>query len=161
MPSLPRPVQSRLRAMSCWWLYVDSIAIRHPDSNMSINSTKATSGRSKPSLESGTSDIPNPTPEASSEEVRAYLASLLISKRKVSDNDADRIVSPWRIGSGQEMRSYSPAMYLKVFGDEQGWILYREIQLAMSREQVKNQTLLQACWPCMFQPHIYIAREFE
>lgn len=151
MPSLLNQFDSTLRAIPCWWPHVDSITIRHPVSTMLKSSSKATFGCDKSSLQPETSDIPTPTPEASPEEVRAYLACLLTTKRKVPDDDAHRIVSPWRIGSGQEMRSYSPAMYLKVFGDEQGWILYREVQLAMSREQVKNQTILQACWPCMFR----------
>ena len=68
-------------------------------------------------------------------EIRESLARLLITKRGLQADEANRIVSPWRIGSGLELRQYGAVMYLDIFEREYGWILYREVKMAVRKEK--------------------------
>lgn len=68
-------------------------------------------------------------------EIRDSLARLLITKRGVKAGEANRIVAPWQIGSGMELRQYGAVMYLELFGSEYGWILYREVKMGVRKEK--------------------------
>jgi hypothetical protein len=92
--------------------------------------------------------ISTPSPEASPEQIRTYLSHLLITKRKLPEDYVRPIVANWKLGSGQELRSYSPAMYLRIFGHEDGWIIYREVELAKLHEDARAKTTLQRNWIC-------------
>ena len=92
--------------------------------------------------------ISTPSPEASPEQIRNYLSHLLITKRKLPEDYVRPIVANWKLGSGQELRSYSPAMYLRIFGHEDGWIIYREVMLAELREEATAKTMFQKNWTC-------------
>jgi hypothetical protein len=92
--------------------------------------------------------ISTPPPEASPEQIRTYLTHLLVTKRKLSDGYVSSVVANWKLGSGQELRSYSPAMYLRIFGHEDGWIIYREVMLAKHYEEARAKTTLQRNWIC-------------
>lgn len=87
-----------------------------------------------------------PPPSATSDEVRDYLASLLKNKHKLDDDHVRRVVSRWTIGTGRELRSYTPQMYLSIFGREDGWVLYSDIKLDIYQSQTK--TFLAKNWIC-------------
>ena len=87
--------------------------------------------------------LSTPAPEASPEQIRAYLSHVLITKRKLPEDYVRPVVARWQLGSGQELRSYSPAMYLRVFGHEDGWIIYREVMLAKLREDADAISMVQ------------------
>lgn len=70
-----------------------------------------------------THPIPTPPPNASPEQIRTYLSHLLTTKRRLPEEYVLPVVANWKLGSGQELRSYSPAMYLRIFGHEDGWII--------------------------------------
>jgi hypothetical protein len=76
-----------------------------------------------------------PTKKASPDEVRQFLARLLTSQRGLPEDHIRRAVAKWTVGSGQELRSYSPAMYLDIFGLEDGWIIYSEVKLCIYKEK--------------------------
>jgi hypothetical protein len=98
--------------------------------------------------------IPTPAPEASPEQIRAYLTHLLTTKRKLPEDYVRPVVANWKLGSGQELRSYSPAMYLRIFGHEDGWIIYREVMLAQLYENARAKTMLHRNWICISPPYI-------
>lgn len=79
-----------------------------------------------------------PPPNATPDEVREYLASLLRSKHHLPDDHVRRVVACWTIGTGRELRTYTPHMYLGIFGREDGWALYRDINLEISKSQKKT-----------------------
>lgn len=76
-----------------------------------------------------------PGVHATPDEVRRYLMHLLTSKRDLPLDHVRRVVTRWRIGSGLELRSYSPAMYLDIFGREDGWVIYTEVRLAIMEQR--------------------------
>lgn len=53
---------------------------------------------------------------------------------------ADATAQLWRIGSGQELRSYPPHVFIGLFGEEFGRILYREVRMRVLRGKTP-------CWP--------------
>jgi len=79
-----------------------------------------------------------PHAKASPMEVSDFLVHLLTSSRELSTDGARRLAALWTKGTGQELRSYSPAMYFEIFGTEDGWIVYREVHLALHREKSKE-----------------------
>jgi len=87
-----------------------------------------------------------PRAKASPMEVSDFLAYLLTNSRDMSTEGARRLAALWTKGTGQELRSYSPAMYFEIFGKEDGWIVYREVHLALHRE--KSTGSWYKCGPC-------------
>lgn len=79
-----------------------------------------------------------PESKANPDEVRDYLTSLLIEKRNLHIDHVRRIVSRWTVGTGQELRSYPPQMYLDLFGREDGWMVYKEVKLVEMREKAEK-----------------------
>merc|ERR1711939_56540 len=75
-----------------------------------------------------------PASQASAEEVRHFIIHVLVSRRQLSLDDARRVATRWTVGSGLELRTYSPSMYLEVFGSEHGWILYKELRPIIDAE---------------------------
>lgn len=67
--------------------------------------------------------------------VRDFLASLLVTKRGLDEDEASRVVAGWKVGSGLELRQYGAIMYLHLFGREYGWILYREVKVSVRKER--------------------------
>lgn len=81
---------------------------------------------------------PTSVPEATAtpDEVRDFFKSLIVANRlDVNGDDAEAIAARWTRGSGKELKSYPPAMYLKIFGPEDGWFLYKETKLMMRRKK--------------------------
>lgn len=81
-----------------------------------------------------------PPPSASADEVRDFIVHLLMSKRRLPEDYARRVAARWTIGTGQELRKYSPAMFLDIFGREDGWITYKEAHLCIYRDEHQNDT---------------------
>lgn len=79
-----------------------------------------------------------PPPTATSDEVRAYLNSLLRDRHNLPDDHARRVVARWTLGTGRELRSYTPQMYLDIFGREEGWFLYRDIKMDAYKAKKKT-----------------------
>jgi hypothetical protein len=113
------------------------------------------SKKETPDQQNGTQQTSTPSPEASPEQIRTYLFHLLITKRKLPEDYVRPIVANWKLGSGQELRSYSPAMYLRIFGHEDGWIIYREVMLAKLREDTTAKTMFQKIWTCKLPQNPY------
>jgi hypothetical protein len=89
---------------------------------------------------------------ATPEEVRTFVSDLLTTRRKLPETHVRHIVANWQFGSGHELSSYPPAMFIKIFGHEAGWIIYRETRLAMHEatyEATANSALLKAL-PCKY-----------
>lgn len=72
-----------------------------------------------------------PSAQATPDQVRYFLTQLLVNKRGLPLDYVRRLVARWKIGTGLELRSYSPAMFLDIFGREDGWVIYREITLLL------------------------------
>jgi hypothetical protein len=78
-----------------------------------------------------------PSPKATPAEIVDFLVHLLVSTDMPVDQ-ARRVAAKWTRGSGQELRSYPPAMYFEIFGKEDGWITYREVKMALHNEKNKG-----------------------
>ncbi|KAL1587412.1 hypothetical protein WHR41_03744 [Cladosporium halotolerans] len=73
--------------------------------------------------------LSQPSPSASPASVRAYIASLLTTNRSLPASHAQHIAARWTIGQGRELRAYPAAMYLEIFGREDGWAVCRDVKL--------------------------------
>lgn len=71
--------------------------------------------------------------------VREFLAQLLSANRVFPNDSIQRIVEKWTLGSGQELRSYTPYMFFDIFGREEGWIIYKEVKVYIYREERKRE----------------------
>lgn len=79
-----------------------------------------------------------PNKKATPMEVSDFLTHLLINSRGMSTDGARRVAALWTRGTGQELRSFPPAMFFEIFGKEDGWIVFREVHLAIHREKSKK-----------------------
>ena len=79
-----------------------------------------------------------PPSTATPAEVRGYLASLLTKRHDLPENQVQRVVAHWTIGTGRELRVYTAQMFLDIFGGEYGWALYRDVRLELYLVQPKN-----------------------
>lgn len=68
-----------------------------------------------------------PAPSAGVNEVRAYLVRVLMSQ-DISADVADEIANKWRLGRGSELHDASRAFLQDIFGNYNGWMLYRIVQ---------------------------------
>jgi hypothetical protein len=66
-----------------------------------------------------------PARSAGPDEVRAYIARVLVSKQGTSSDLADETASLWRLGGGSELRDASVRVFKGVLVDFNGWLLYR------------------------------------
>jgi hypothetical protein len=89
-------------------------------------------------------DVP-PSINATPDEVRDFITRLLINRRGLPQDHVRRAVAKWTVGSGRELRSYTPSMYLDLFGREDGWIIYREVKLSIYCEQNKSSRRFDSC----------------
>lgn len=80
-----------------------------------------------------------PSVTAKPDQVRDFISHLL-KKRGVPEEHLQKVVKLWISGSGQEMRSYDPAMYFDIFGCQDGWVIYREVRLRIHEELCGNFT---------------------
>lgn len=69
-----------------------------------------------------------PAHSATPDKVRRFLVELLTTKRKLKPHHAESIAELWSIGSGNELRNYCASMYQRVFGYEDGSILFTDVQ---------------------------------
>lgn len=76
-----------------------------------------------------------PDEDATPDKVRDYLVQLLVAKRSLATDHAQCIADRWTIGTGKELRSYTPDMYFEVFGREDGWHEYKEVKLHIYQEE--------------------------
>jgi hypothetical protein len=79
-----------------------------------------------------------PHAKASPMEVSDFSVHLLTESRDMSTDGARHVAALWTKGTGQELRSFPPAMYFEIFGKEDGWIVYHEVHLALHREKSKG-----------------------
>lgn len=75
-----------------------------------------------------------PDSKATPDDVREYICKIMQS-RGISLDHARRVAARWRVGTGQELRSYPVPMFGDIFGPEDGWMLYKEIKAQYYREE--------------------------
>lgn len=73
-------------------------------------------------------------------QVHGFLVYILTSRGGFTIEDAQRVAARWTLGTGHELRSYPPLMYLDTFGRQEGWLIYREVRLYILHE--KNKSLM-------------------
>lgn len=76
-----------------------------------------------------------PGTHATPDDIRDFLTYLLVHKRAFPQELARQIAERWTVGSGLELRQYSPSLFFELFGSELGWVLYREVQVWLWREK--------------------------
>ncbi|RMY57698.1 hypothetical protein D0863_12533 [Hortaea werneckii] len=79
-----------------------------------------------------------PASQASPEDVRQFIISVLVSRRQLPIDYARYVAARWHIGSGLELRTYPASMYSELFGSEDGWIIYKEIKPMIDGESQKK-----------------------
>ncbi|EME86692.1 uncharacterized protein MYCFIDRAFT_202613 [Pseudocercospora fijiensis CIRAD86] len=75
-----------------------------------------------------------PAEDATADEVRAYLVDILTLSHGLQHAEARQIASAWLAGTGRELRKYPGKMYHEIFGAQAGWMLYKEIKIAVVKE---------------------------
>jgi len=81
------------------------------------------SGQEDPS--SSSSPLPErPDHDCSPAEIQTYFATILRDIHHVSDDEAWKIASNWRIGRGHELQYYDIETFRGMFGPEAGNLLY-------------------------------------
>lgn len=66
-----------------------------------------------------------PALAAGPDAVRAYLAQALVSHNATSYDLANGVAGLWGIGRGSELREAPVKFFTEIFGDFNGWLLYR------------------------------------
>ncbi|RMY78589.1 hypothetical protein D0864_09248 [Hortaea werneckii] len=79
-----------------------------------------------------------PASQASPEDVRQFIISVLVSRRQLPIDYARYVAARWHIRSGLELRTYPASMYSELFGSEDGWIIYKEIKPMIDGESQKK-----------------------
>lgn len=97
-----------------------------------------------------------PEAKATPDQVREFIGNLLVTKRNWPVEYARRAAAKWTIGSGIELRSYTPSMYLDIFWREDGWIIYREVHLVISNNHKRQQGPFRRNLFCMLSRHDFI-----
>ncbi|KAM3415555.1 hypothetical protein BST61_g9076 [Cercospora zeina] len=67
--------------------------------------------------------------------VRCFIRDTLTTAYDSDINEAERIASKWTLGTGRELRSDSPHLFRAIFGDEAGWVLYKDVQVQKHLEK--------------------------
>lgn len=88
---------------------------------------------------SSSDNLIQPDAHASPDAVREYITSLLITKRSLPSDHAQRIASKWTVGQGRDLQSYPAAMYLSIFGREDGWMVCREVKLRLYQAEEESK----------------------
>ncbi|KAF7679783.1 hypothetical protein GT037_001434 [Alternaria burnsii] len=83
-------------------------------------------------------DPPLPPESATSVEVRTFLTDVLCTQYGVESEASRNIASLWTVGSGRELRTYPADMFFSVFGDQAGWVLYKEVGSRMTQMDIKR-----------------------
>ncbi|KAB2099563.1 hypothetical protein AG0111_0g12137 [Alternaria gaisen] len=83
-------------------------------------------------------DPPLPSESATSVEVRTFLTDVLCTQYGVESEASRNIASLWTVGSGRELRTYPAVMFFSVFGDQAGWVLYKEVGSRMTQMDIKR-----------------------
>ncbi|KEQ93186.1 hypothetical protein AUEXF2481DRAFT_31634 [Aureobasidium subglaciale EXF-2481] len=99
-----------------------------------------------------TSSLLPPQPTATPDDVRDFIAGLLVLTRDPPLQHARETASKWKLGTGRELNAYPPGVYADIFGSEDAWMVYRETQLFIrGREKGKNtrKDRLRKCWLSM------------
>jgi hypothetical protein len=60
-------------------------------------------------------------------QVRAYLADLLIYKHDASSESAKSISDLWQLGQGRDLRQANMTNFIDIFGEPAGRYLYRTV----------------------------------
>jgi hypothetical protein len=61
-------------------------------------------------------------------QVRAYLADLLIHKHDASSESAKSIADLWQLGRGRDLRQANITNFINIFGEPAGLYLYRSVR---------------------------------
>jgi hypothetical protein len=93
--------------------------------------------------ESSTSTLTLPSQTATPDEVRRFLAQLLIASRDLSQDHAHGIASRWGPGTGRELAKYNAAMYTSIFGPEDGWLLFKDLHILNYKTEQAQMSRLQ------------------
>ncbi|GAB7358625.1 hypothetical protein MBLNU230_g3855t1 [Neophaeotheca triangularis] len=72
-----------------------------------------------------------PDKQATPQQVRTFIAQLLVAKRSLDVDHARSIAARWTIGNGHEMDAWSVKRYAEIFGDEDGRIVYKDVKVIL------------------------------
>lgn len=68
-----------------------------------------------------------PLPQAGPNAVRAYLSDILIHKHDLPAEPAQSTAALWQLGRGDDLRTANSTDFIRIFGDPDGWFLYRSV----------------------------------
>ena len=84
-----------------------------------------------------------PNKEASAQEVREYISSLLSRELRISNTECETITKLWRYGRGHELRTFNQETISAIFGAEIGSIIYIRMQGSLKNSMNANRAGLQ------------------
>ncbi|GAB7364560.1 hypothetical protein MBLNU230_g5367t1 [Neophaeotheca triangularis] len=100
-----------------------------PSSETDENQPLYTESDTLPREPYGSTQIPDN--EATPQQVREFITQLLVTKRSLPIDHARRIAARWTIGNGHEMGAWPVKRYAEIFGDEDGRIVYKDVQVIL------------------------------
>lgn len=68
-----------------------------------------------------------PSPKTGPNQVRAYLADLLVRRHDVNPESAQSTADRWQLGLGRDLRNANEVDFIRIFGKPVGPYLYRSV----------------------------------
>ena len=121
-----------------------SIEVDQPPSYEPATSSHSSSSATSHVENNAISTLPLSFPDATATalEVRTYIRCFLYQNAanyELGPGDTIRIAGAWRYGSGEELRSYTQAMWDELFGSELGLVLSKHVQEQIAQEKEEKE----------------------
>lgn len=85
--------------------------------------------------------VPAPSDSANAAEVRGFIVNVLVKQYSVDKQLAHEIAQLWTVGSGQELQKFPARLFIEIFGEQAGWVLYKEVSIRAIQEKVKTMAV--------------------
>lgn len=82
--------------------------------------------------------VPAPADSANAAEVRSFIVNVLVKQYSVDKQLAHAIAQLWSVGSGRELQKFPARLFIQIFGEQAGWVLYKEVSIRAIQEKVKT-----------------------
>lgn len=85
--------------------------------------------------------IPIPLESANSSEIRRFVVNVLEGQYDIDREHAQKIAQLWTVGSGRELRQFPAGLFIQLFGQQAGWVLYKEVSARVIAENVNTMDI--------------------
>lgn len=85
--------------------------------------------------------VPAPSDSANAAEVRGFIVNVLVKQYGVDKQLAHEIAQLWTVGSGRELQKFPARLFIDIFGEQAGWVLYKEVSIRAIQEKVRTMAV--------------------